>query len=84
MLFGDADFASDAYYGNQWNSNLFLNAVNWLAAEELLIGNRQSARQERPIVISNRFIKRLIVLVAAPPALIALIGLAVWWRRRKL
>jgi ABC-type uncharacterized transport system involved in gliding motility auxiliary subunit len=84
VLFGDSDFASDESWQNQWNSNLFLNAVNWLAQEEVLIGSRQAAGDERALVLSHRFVNRSLALLVTPPIAVALAGLVVWWRRRKL
>ena len=84
VLFGDGEFASDQYYGNQWNGNLFLNAVSWLAQEEMLIGSRQSAGQERRLILSGRRYRKLQTVLAAPMILVGLFGLMVWLRRRKL
>ena len=84
VLFGDSDFASDENWSNQWNSNLFLNAVSWLAQEEVLIGARQAEGQERALVPSRRFVQRSLALLVTPPVLVAIVGVAVWWRRRKL
>jgi ABC-type uncharacterized transport system involved in gliding motility auxiliary subunit len=83
-LFGDSEFASDGYYAEQWNSSLFLNVVNWLAEEEVLIGSRQPVTQEKLQLPTRRDFTRLHVMLWTPPVAMGLIGLGVWWRRRRL
>ena len=84
VLFGDCDFASDAFYGSQWNSNLFVNAVNWLAEEEVLIGSRQPPGRQLSLLMMRRLLRRSLSFLAVPMVLMGLIGAAVWWRRRRL
>lgn len=35
VVFGDVDFASNAYLNLSGNSDLFLNTVSWLAEEQI-------------------------------------------------
>jgi ABC-type uncharacterized transport system involved in gliding motility auxiliary subunit len=82
-VLGDADFASNRYFGEVSNSDFFLNTVNWLLEDEPLISVR--ARQEvfRPLVLTVpeynlvRYVSWFLL-----PALIAATGVVVWWRRR--
>jgi hypothetical protein len=40
LVYGDADFASNALLGYLGNRDLLLNSVNWLAGEETMLGSR--------------------------------------------
>ncbi len=85
VVFGDADFASDAYIGAQGNASLLFNAINWLSGEEDLIAIRPKARVATPMLIETgegTFVQ-LFALVLMP-LLIVLSGAAVYIRRRKL
>ncbi len=85
VVFGDADFASDAYIGAQGNSNLVFNTVNWLSGEEDLITIRPKARVATPMLIGageGAFVQ--LFALGLMPLLIILSGAAVYIRRRKL
>ena len=51
-VFGDSDFASNGYIGLQGNSDLALNAINWLAEQENLISIRPRAPEDRRITLT--------------------------------
>ncbi|NLA21567.1 MAG: hypothetical protein GX870_00855, partial [Candidatus Marinimicrobia bacterium] len=40
VVVGDSDFASNAYFDNQANGDLFMNMISWLIADEDLIAIR--------------------------------------------
>ena len=85
VVFGDADFASDAFIGAQGNANLVFNAVNWLGGEKDLITIRPKSRVGEPLVLAGgegRFVHLFTVWVM--PLLIILAGAAVYVRRRQL
>ncbi len=85
VVFGDADFASDAFIGAQGNANLVLNTVNWLGGEKDLISIRPKSRTGEPLVLAGgegRFVHLFTVWVM--PLFIILIGAAVYVRRRQL
>ena len=84
VVFGDSDFASNAFFANSGGGDLFLNAVNWLTLEEDLIAIR-------PVDPSQRSLRRMtaseagFVQMAAIffiPLLVFIVGVFVWWRRR--
>ena len=84
VVFGDADFASNAYFNRTHGGALFLNAINWLTLEEDLIAIR-------PVDLSQRALRRMTASEAGLvqmtsifliPILVFIIGVAVWWRRR--
>jgi ABC-type uncharacterized transport system involved in gliding motility auxiliary subunit len=84
-VFGDSDFASNAYFGGTSDGELFLNVVNWLAGQEDLVAIGAKSRAPVLVTLSQRqasFIWIVSILVA--PATILLVGTVLWVRRRKL
>jgi len=82
-VFGDSDFATNAYAGVPGNPNLFANAVNWLAQQENLIAIRPTEAADRRVTMTPRqqtmaFLTSVLVL----PGLVFLAGVYTWWRRR--
>lgn len=84
VVFGDSDFASNAYFANSGGGDLFLNAINWLTLEEDLIAIR-------PVDPSQRTLRRMTASEASLvqmtsifliPIVVFIIGVTVWWRRR--
>lgn len=83
VVVGDSDFATNSFFHFLGNGNLFLNAVNYLAAQEDLIGIEPRTHDLPRLSITNRQMKATFVLaVMALPALLAVIGTLVWWRQR--
>lgn len=82
-VIGDADFATNSFFHFLGNGNLFLNTINYLAAQENLIGLEPRTYDLPRLSVTNRQIKATFVLsVMFLPALLAMIGVAVWWRQR--
>jgi len=83
VVFGDSDFASNAWLGIQGNRDLFLNTVNWLSQQENLISIRPRDPQDRRITLTADQQQLIGILTrAAIPALILLAGIVTWARRR--
>ncbi|MFQ6091102.1 MAG: GldG family protein [bacterium] len=83
VVFGDADFASNAYFGLSGNGDLFLNTVSWLAEEEDLIAIRPKSPDTRRVTLTFRQARTIFwFTVVIIPAVVFLTGLSVWWRRR--
>ncbi len=85
VVFGDSDFASNAYFGGTSDGELFSNAVNWLAGQEELVAIGPKSRTPVLVTLSQRqasFIWIVSVLIA--PAAILLAGTVIWARRRRL
>jgi len=83
VVFGDSDFASNAYAGVPGNPNLFANAVNWLAQQENLIAIRPTEAEDRRVTMTPRqqtmaFLTSILFI----PALVFAAGVYTWWRRR--
>ena len=82
-VFGDSDFAADRYFFVSANGDLFLNTVNEVAGDAALISVRSKPLVFRGAVMTSaqfdaiRYTGWLLL-----PLLVALVGTAVWWRRR--
>ncbi len=83
VVVGDSDFATNSFYHLVGNGMLFMNAVNFLAARDNLIGLKPRT-YDLPIVnMTNTEMKGTFVLsIILIPLLMAALGVAVWWRRR--
>ena len=83
VVVGDSDFATNSFFHILGNGDLFLNAVNYLTAQENLIGIEPRTRELPEINFTNRQMKGVFFLsVFLLPLILALIGTAVWWRQR--
>jgi ABC-type uncharacterized transport system involved in gliding motility auxiliary subunit len=82
VVVGDSDFATNSFFHIMGNGTLFLNAVNYLAAQENLIGLSPRTADLPRIHLTNRQMKGTFVLsVLLVPSLLAVIGTAVWWKQ---
>jgi ABC-type uncharacterized transport system involved in gliding motility auxiliary subunit len=80
---GDSDFATNSFFHILGNGNLFLNTVNYLAAQENLIGIEPRSYDLPRVNLTNRQMKGTFFLsVVLIPALLAVVGIAVWWKQR--
>jgi ABC-type uncharacterized transport system involved in gliding motility auxiliary subunit len=83
VVAGDADFAQNSFFHLLGNGNLFLNIVNYLAEQENLIGLEPRSYDLPEINMTNRQMKgTFFFAVVLWPALLALAGTVIWWRRR--
>jgi ABC-type uncharacterized transport system involved in gliding motility auxiliary subunit len=82
-VIGDSDFATNSFFHIMGNGKLFLNTVNYLAARENLIGIAPRTYDLPRVNLTNRQMKGTFFLsIVLIPALMALLGIAVWWRQR--
>ncbi len=82
-VIGDSDFATNSFFHILGNGTLFLNTVNYLAAQENLIGLEPRTYDLPRVDLTNRQMKGTFFLsIILIPALMAVVGIAVWWRRR--
>ncbi len=83
VVFGDSDFASNAYFSFSGNGDLFMNAINWLAEEEELISIRPKGLEDRRITLTARQSRMVFYLsVILMPLAALVLGALVWIRRR--
>jgi ABC-type uncharacterized transport system involved in gliding motility auxiliary subunit len=84
VVFGDSDFATNEYLDALHDRDLFLNAVNWLAGEVESITIRPNTSRASTFEMSQdefRFLQYVALLVL--PEAIAIVGVLVWWSRRR-
>ena len=83
VVFGDSDFATNAYFSTSGNGDLFLNAVNWLAQEEDLISIRPKDLEDRRVTLTPRQSRMIFFTsVVLMPLAALILGAAIWFRRR--
>ena len=83
VVIGDADVATNQYFGVQGNRDFILNCANWLAGEEELIAIRAKAPEDRRVNLTRRQDRLVFYAVQfLMPAVVLIAGVAVWWRRR--
>ncbi len=85
VVYGDVDFASDAFIRAQGNANLVFNSVNWLSGEKALVSIRPKSRIGDPLILAGgqgNFVRLLTVWLM--PIFIILFGAAIYVRRRQL
>lgn len=83
VLFGDSDFATNAYFNSAANGDLFVVTVGWLAAESDLMAIRPKDPKDRRVTMTLTE-SRLAFwgMVVALPLITLVGGIAVWFRRR--
>jgi len=80
---GDADFASNSYIKVQGNSDMFLNAVSWLAQEEDLISVRPKDPEDRRLNITQKQSKMMLWLgLVLLPLSVFVLGIVVYRKRK--
>ncbi len=85
VVVGDADFASNRWLGEYGNSSLWANAVDWAAHEESLINLTPRSTTQRYVIPPSVQATSLIMLttVVLMPGMVVLLGVWVWWQRRR-
>lgn len=83
VVVGSSAWLANSFLGFNGNSDLALNAMNWLSSDEDLISIRPKERDDRRITMTraqfnwvrttSQFLLPLVVIFA---------GVSVWWRRR--
>ena len=83
IVAGDSDFATNSFFHILGNGALFLNAVNYLASRENLIGLEPRTFDLPYVNMTNTQMKGTFILsLILIPLLMAALGVVVWWRRR--
>ncbi len=83
VLFGDSDFATNGYFNQAANGDLFLNVVSWLAEDTDLVAVRPKNPENRRVNLTMRESKLIFwgTVIFLPLATLIL-GMSVWFRRR--
>lgn len=83
VVTGSSSWAANRFLGFNGNSDLALNAVNWLSSDEDLISIKPKPPEDRRITMT----RAQLTLVRATsqfvlPLLVVIAGTLVWWKRR--
>jgi ABC-type uncharacterized transport system involved in gliding motility auxiliary subunit len=83
VVVGTSSWAANGFLGFNGNSDLALNAMNWLSSDEDLISIRPKEQETSTLNLTQSQFSwvRLSTQFLLPGALL-LIGVSVWWRRR--
>ncbi len=82
IVVGDADFASNQFFGQLFNRDLVLNMMAWLGGEDQQISIRPRAIEASRTQLGPDETRRIFYLsVLVLPELLLFLGLTVWWRR---
>jgi ABC-type uncharacterized transport system involved in gliding motility auxiliary subunit len=83
VVLGDADFISDNIISNLGNMTLALNAVNWLAEREEVVGIPPHEIDQPSMYLSMSSLGWiLLITVVFMPGAAVVVGIVVWRRRR--
>ncbi len=84
IVFGDSDFATNAYLNLQGNSDLFLNSLSWLAEESDLVAIRAKDTESKPLLLSATQARLVFWLpVVVLPLFVLAFGLFILVRHRR-
>jgi ABC-type uncharacterized transport system involved in gliding motility auxiliary subunit len=85
VVIGDSDFASNQYFYQLGNGDLIVNSIDWAAGQENLISLTPKPATQRLIVPPSTQVMALIVLttVGLMPGSVVVLGVWVWWTRRR-
>ncbi len=84
VVFGDTDFAANAFSDNPGNQDLVLNSISWMARREKELGISAKAPDVRRAVVKPGQLALIFWLsIAGIPSVGVIIGGFVWWRRRR-
>jgi hypothetical protein len=79
---GDSDFATNSFFHIMGNGTLFVNTINYLAAQESLIGIPPRTHDLPRVNLTNRQMKGTFFLsIVLVPAVLTIVGIAVWWKQ---
>ncbi len=83
VVVGDSDFASNTHIKLAGNKDFFLNIVNWLAEENILISIRKKDTDLTPLLLTSSQGKLVFWLsVVIVPSLVMVVGIGVTTRKR--
>ncbi len=83
VVVGSSSWAANRFINFNGNSDLALNAINWLASDEDLISIRPKPPEDRRITMTGAQMSWVVITSQfLLPAIVVLGGVAVWWKRR--
>ena len=83
-VFGDADFASNVFFNQYANGDIFINAIDWAAGQEKLINLNTPTAISRTLVLPSNFwlLIMAISFLCILPGLVIAAGVISWLIRR--
>jgi len=83
VVVGSSSWAANSFINFNGNSDLALNAVDWLSSDEDLISIRPKERDDRRVTMTRAQINNVgLTSVILMPLLVIVAGVSVWWKRR--
>ena len=83
VVVGNSRFAANGTIGNAGNANFALNAINWLAGQERLVGIAPKAPEHASLALTRPQVNRIgLFAIVGMPVFAILLGVWVWYRRR--
>jgi ABC-type uncharacterized transport system involved in gliding motility auxiliary subunit len=84
VIFGDADFASNVFFSQYANGDVFLNSIDWAAGQEKLINLSTPATISRTLTLPSSFwlLIMAISFLCVLPGLVIAGGVISWLIRR--
>jgi len=85
VVFGDSDFATNAYYGFYGNGDMIVNSIDWAAKEENLISLTPKNTVDRYLVQPQAYTMGLILLgsMVVLPGIVLVAGIGSWVARKR-
>jgi ABC-type uncharacterized transport system involved in gliding motility auxiliary subunit len=85
VVFGDSDFASNAFYSQFGNGDIFINSIDWVTEQEELINLTPKDNIQRLMLPPQSITQNIILLVVVfvIPGLVLLAGVVVWIQKRR-
>jgi ABC-type uncharacterized transport system involved in gliding motility auxiliary subunit len=82
-VFGSSSWVANSFLRFNGNSDLALNAVDWLASDEDLISIRPKQQEDRRVTMTRAQLNMVRVTSQfLLPLAVVFIGFSVWWKRR--
>jgi ABC-type uncharacterized transport system involved in gliding motility auxiliary subunit len=84
VVFGDSDFATNSFFDQYANGDLFINAIDWAAGQEQLINLTKPSSITRTLALPSSFwlLIMAISLICILPGIVIGGGVAAWLLRR--
>ncbi len=85
VVFGDSEFADNAYYFNYADGDMLVNSIDWAAKQDTLIDltpKQSTSKFVAPPSVETLGLVFLLTIVLLPGGVLAL-GVGVWWQRRR-
>jgi hypothetical protein len=83
LVFGDAEFIANQNFKNYGNPYLILNSVNYLANRENMLNIPPKAPHQNELGITREQFAGLAWRLAVVPAVVAMLGMVVFWVRHR-